>query len=118
MSVSVRFADEDLWLTQNQLAEIYCTTKQNFSQHIDNILKDGELEQNRTVKEFLTVRQDGKRQVYYYPFLSLFYHSLSSHPFPFSFLIPFPSISLPLEGVGEVFFSLFIDLCQQSGNFS
>lgn len=33
--VSVRFADEDLWLTQNQLAEIYCTTKQNISQHID-----------------------------------------------------------------------------------
>ena len=61
--VSVRFADEDLWLTQNQLAEIYCTTKQNISQHIDNILNDGELEQNRTVKDFLTVRQEGKRQV-------------------------------------------------------
>ena len=61
--VSVRFADEDLWLTQNQLAEIYCTTKQNISQHIDNILGDGELEPNRTVKDFLTVRQEGKRQV-------------------------------------------------------
>ena len=36
--VSVRFADEDLWLTQNQLAEIYCTTQQNISQHVDNIL--------------------------------------------------------------------------------
>ena len=35
--VSVRFADEDLWLTQNQLADIYCTTQQNISQHIDNI---------------------------------------------------------------------------------
>lgn len=34
--VSVRFADEDLWLTQNQLAEIYCTTKQNISQYVDN----------------------------------------------------------------------------------
>ena len=32
--VSVRFADEDLWLTQNQLAEIYCTTKQNISHKI------------------------------------------------------------------------------------
>ena len=61
--VSVRFADEDLWLTQNQLAEIYCTTKQNISQHIDNILNDGELDANRTVKDFLTVRQEGKRQV-------------------------------------------------------
>lgn len=61
--VSVRFADEDLWLTQNQLAEIYCTTKQNISQHIDNILNDGELDRSRTVKDFLTVRQEGKRQV-------------------------------------------------------
>ena len=61
--VSVRFADEDLWLTQNQLAEIYCTTKQNISQHIDNILNNGELDPNLTVKDFLTVRQEGKRQV-------------------------------------------------------
>ena len=61
--VSVRFADEDLWLTQNQLAEIYCTTKQNISQHIDNIINDGELDANRTVKDFLTVRQEGIRQV-------------------------------------------------------
>ena len=35
--VSVRFADEDLWLTQNQLAEIYCTTQQNISQHVDKL---------------------------------------------------------------------------------
>lgn len=61
--VSVHFADEDLWLTQNQLADICCTTKQNINQHIDNILNDGELDQNRTVKEFLTVRQEGNRQV-------------------------------------------------------
>ncbi len=61
--VSVRFTDEDLWLTQNQLTEIYCTTKQNISQHIDNILNDGELDPKRTVKDFLTVRQEGKRQV-------------------------------------------------------
>ena len=54
--VAVRFADEDLWLTQNQLAEIYDTTKQNISLHIENILKDGELDPNRTVKDFLTVR--------------------------------------------------------------
>ena len=61
--VSVRFADEDVWLTQNQLAEIYDTTKQNISQHIENILNDGELDANRTVKDFLTVRQEGNRQV-------------------------------------------------------
>lgn len=63
VNVTVRFADEDVWLTQQQLAEIYCTTKQNVSQHIDNILTDGELEGNRTVKNFLTVRKEGKRQV-------------------------------------------------------
>ncbi len=61
--VNVRFADEDVWLTQQQLAEIYETTKQNISQHIDNIFKDGELEENRTVKDFLTVRQEGNRTV-------------------------------------------------------
>ena len=60
---SVRVADEDLWLSQSQLAEIYCTTKQNISQHIENILNDGELDRTRTVKDFFTVRQEGKRQV-------------------------------------------------------
>ena len=60
--VSVRFADEDLWLTQNQLAEIYCTTQQNISLHIDNIYKDGELTPIATHKDFLLVRQEGNRQ--------------------------------------------------------
>ena len=61
--VSVRFSDEDLWLTQNQLAEIYCTTQQNISQHVDNIYKDGELTIEATNKKFLLVRQEGNRQV-------------------------------------------------------
>lgn len=59
--VSVRFADEDLWLTQNQLADIYCTTQQNISQHIDNIYKDGGLNAEATHKKFLLVRQEGNR---------------------------------------------------------
>ena len=63
VSVNTRFADEDVWLTQAQLAEIYQTTKQNVSQHIDKILSDGELDENRTVKNFLTVREEGKRKV-------------------------------------------------------
>ena len=37
--VSVRFADEDLWLTQNQLVEIYQTSKSNVSEHIKHILR-------------------------------------------------------------------------------
>lgn len=61
--VSVRFADEDLWLTQNQLAEIYQTTQENISMHIKNIYADQELDENRTYKQFLLVRQEGKRQV-------------------------------------------------------
>ena len=61
--VSVRFADEDLWLTQNQLAEIYCTTQENISMHISNIYADQELDENRTYKKYLLVRQEGNRQV-------------------------------------------------------
>ncbi len=41
--VSVRFSDEDLWLTQAQIAELYDTTQQNISQHIESIFRDGEL---------------------------------------------------------------------------
>ena len=52
-----------MWLTQNQLAEIYCTTQQNISQHVDNIYKDGELTIEATNKKFLLVRQEGNRQV-------------------------------------------------------
>ena len=55
--VSVRFADEDVWLTQNQLAEIYDTTQENI------IYADKELEEERTYKKFLLVRQEGNRQV-------------------------------------------------------
>lgn len=40
---SLRFADEDLWLTHDQLAEIYCTTRQNIGKHADNIYEGGEL---------------------------------------------------------------------------
>ena len=61
--VSVRFADEDLWLTQKQLAEIYDTTQENISLHVSNIYADGELDENRTYKKFLLVQTEGKRQV-------------------------------------------------------
>ena len=63
VSVSTRFADEDVWLTQAQLAEIYDTTQENISMHISNIYKDGELEYIRTYKKFLLVRKEGNRQV-------------------------------------------------------
>lgn len=41
--VNVRFSNEDVWLTQNQLAEIYDTTQENISMHIKNIYADKEL---------------------------------------------------------------------------
>ena len=55
VSVNVRFADEDVWLTQAQLAEIYQTTQENISMHVSNIFKDGELDENLTYKKFLLV---------------------------------------------------------------
>ncbi|MCL2018923.1 MAG: virulence RhuM family protein [Oscillospiraceae bacterium] len=58
--VSVLFCDEDLWLTQNQIAEVYDTTKQNIGQHIKNILDDGELSEKSVVKKFFTTAADGK----------------------------------------------------------
>ena len=61
--ISVRFADEDLWLTQKQLAEIYDTTQENISLHVSNIYADGELDEDRTYKRFLLVQTEGKRQV-------------------------------------------------------
>lgn len=61
--VSVRFSDEDIWLTQGQIAELYNTTQQNISQHIESIYKDEELERNSTNKKFLLVRTEGSRQV-------------------------------------------------------
>ena len=61
--VSARFADEDVWLTQGQLAEIYNTTQQNIAQHIKNIYADGELADSATHKKYLLVKQEGSRSV-------------------------------------------------------
>ena len=61
--VSVRLDENDIWLTQNQIAELYNTTKQNISFHINNIFNDGELSQNSTVKKYLTVQNEGGRKV-------------------------------------------------------
>lgn len=52
-----------VWLSQQQMAELYQTTKQNISLHVQNILDEGELAQEATVKEDLTVQTEGKRQV-------------------------------------------------------
>ena len=61
--VNVKFINEDIWLTQNQLAEIYKTTQENISMHIKNIYKDNELSENSTNKKFLLVQKEGSRNV-------------------------------------------------------
>ena len=63
VSVNVRFADEDVWLTREILAEIYAITPQNISLYVGNIYQDKELSEEGTRKKFLLVRQEGKRQV-------------------------------------------------------
>lgn len=61
--LEVRLQGETVWLTQNQMAELFQTTKQNISLHIQNIFLEGELECEATVKEYLTVQSEGTRQV-------------------------------------------------------
>lgn len=63
VTVNVRFADEDVWLTREHLAEIYATTPQNISIHIGNIYNDEELSEGATRKKFFLVRQEGSRNV-------------------------------------------------------
>jgi hypothetical protein len=70
LKIDVKFQDETVWLSLNQMAELFQTTKQNVSLHIRNVFDEGELNREATVKESLTVQQEGdrnvKRQVEFY----------------------------------------------------
>ena len=59
--VEVRFEHENVWLTQKIMAELFETTKQNVSLHLQNIFKENELNQNSVVKDFLTTASDEKK---------------------------------------------------------
>ena len=61
--LEVRVENETVWLTQQQMAELFNATKQNISLHINNIYDEGELERIATVKDYLTVQKEGKRMV-------------------------------------------------------
>lgn len=61
--IDVRIENETVWLTQNQMAELFQTTKQNISLHIKNIFEEGELTEASTVKDYLTVQNEGSRKV-------------------------------------------------------
>lgn len=63
IQIEVRIDEDTVWLTQSQMADLFSSTKQNISLHINNIFKEGELAARSTVKEYLTVQEEGLRRV-------------------------------------------------------
>ena len=61
--IDVRLANETVWLTQPQMADLFQTSQQNISLHIRNVFEEGELTPTATHKKFLSVRQEGNRDV-------------------------------------------------------
>ena len=61
--IEVRFEDGDLWLTQKAIGEVFNTTRNNITMHINEIYNSYELEQNSTSKKFLLVQNEGNRKV-------------------------------------------------------
>jgi len=58
--IECRFGGETIWLSQASMAELYQTTRQNVSLHLKNLFEEGELVEDRVVKEYLTTGPDGK----------------------------------------------------------
>ncbi len=58
--IEVRLEDENVWLTQNAMAELFDTTRNNITMHIKNIFTEGELEEKSVSKESLLTAKDGK----------------------------------------------------------
>ena len=67
VNVSVMYYDESFWLTQKAMSELFGTTKQSISYHLNNIFSENELDKNSVVKDFLTTASDGKnyKTLYY-----------------------------------------------------
>ena len=63
VKVDVNFQNDDIWMSQEVMANLYGTTKNNISMHLKNIFEEGELEKNSTVKKILTVQREGNRNV-------------------------------------------------------
>lgn len=63
VKLEVRMENETVWLTQAQIVELFQSSKANISEHIKNIYEQEELEESSTVRDFRTVRQEGKRHV-------------------------------------------------------
>jgi hypothetical protein len=60
-AVSLYARDGNVWMNQSQLAELFATSKQNISLHINNILKEKELRPDSVIKDYLTTAADGKQ---------------------------------------------------------
>jgi len=60
LKLDVRFEGDTVWLTQQHMAELFQTSKQNIGQHLKSILAEGELSQDSVVKNFFTTAADGK----------------------------------------------------------
>ena len=67
IQLEVQLVDDTVWLTQAQMTTLFETTKQNVSLHVNNAFREGELDRNSVVKDFLTTAADGKNyHVLYY----------------------------------------------------
>lgn len=62
-SMEMRYENENIWLTQKMIAQLYDVSVQNIGQHIKKIYEDGELAQETTIKKFFIVQTEGSRQV-------------------------------------------------------
>lgn len=62
-ALEVRLEDESLWLSQQQIAELFQTSRTNVVEHLRNIYVEGELEESATCRRFRQVRTEGSRQV-------------------------------------------------------
>ena len=63
IGIDVRFTDDTVWLSQQQMAELFKTSRTNILEHIGNIYDEGELDKNSTCREFRQVRKEGNRNV-------------------------------------------------------
>ena len=61
--VDVYFTEDTIWMTQKSMCELYQVAKSSINEHIRNILEDGELDEDATVRKFRTVQTEGSRQV-------------------------------------------------------
>ena len=62
-SIEMRYEDENIWLTQKMLAELYNVDVRTINEHIQKIYIDSELQENATIRNFRIVQNEGSRQV-------------------------------------------------------